>query len=137
MAKRRGKVEYWGPFFEHDPAKTLRQNMREASRQMATAGVHMLQAEYQPGRGSEIAPTIVSKQISQLSLWNVVLSRMSVETPKSSWVGWMESGRRRRPGGGDRISSATFKGIGAFRRVRAALKRQAKITAEQLLKGVA
>ncbi|HSW43160.1 MAG TPA: hypothetical protein VLM76_11685 [Patescibacteria group bacterium] len=137
MARPRRKIEYTGPFFERDPARTLRQNMREAARQMAEAGAEMLRAEYAPGRGSALAPTVHLRRKGQMSMTYVLASRMSTESPERSWVSWMETGRRRRPGGGDVITSPRFKGIGAFRRVRTALRRQAKITAAELVKGVA
>ena len=136
MARRLGKVEYYGPFFEHDPAKTLRQNMREASRQMADAGVQMVRAEYGPGKGSALADTISSRGVGQEQLWHVLESRMSKENPERSWVTWMEVAQRRRPGGGDLIRGKRFKGNRVWSRVRSTLRRQAKLTVEQLTRGV-
>ena len=126
----RTKVVYSGPFFDHDPAKRVAENIRGLTEFYSRQAADMIRAQFVPGKGSELRATIAERHVTLTgrTYFGRVYSTMTGPDPKNpnphSWVTFAETGRRRT--GDVKASGKRFKGFRHWAHVNSAIKRQVK-----------
>jgi hypothetical protein len=125
---RRGRIEYTGPFFEHDPGKRVGQNIADLVREITRETVPMVRSQMTSGRASELASTISERSltVTNRTYRSAVYSTMSgpLGSPNPhSWVTFAETGRRRI--GGVQVTGK-FKGFRQWSKVNSAIRRHIK-----------
>lgn len=132
----RTQIKKTGPFFTHDPAKTLRQNMHVMMTKLAKAGMTDVRSQLRAGR-SQRAP------ISRLGHHHVVdyvfgeLRRYPAGPRYSARIIVRNRGLTREQGISLMAAASRLEGqLHAFRKTKGRIARTRIVNAAELLKGI-